>query len=480
MTVRRLRSLSTRLIVYWIAGSLITFFILPPILNLLMSALALFEPATNLESWTTRRARMIVADALRQDADGAKFIAMTDDLRSYAAANPAFRYAALEIGTNTPLRGSFHELALYFQRLDGLDMHAAAFHLESDLNLDARGFERTMRTPIGRAKIIVYGSQFHWDDVFYQIYASFTAVNMVSYGLSAGALSLIALVVVRGGLAPLRAVAVKVSQIDVNSLRQRIPADDLPMELSPFIDAVNTALRRVDDGVARQKRFTANSAHELRTPITVLTTRVEKLEATPLKLDIQRDVRRIRTIVEQLLVLAQISDKAEMAASAPNTLDLVEALIAIVADLAPVALDNHRCLELEAPSEPIYIRAYRWAIESVVINLIENALRAEPENGVVLVRATAGAVIEVIDHGPGVAPAERGMVFEPFWRGGDDTPGTGLGLSIVRELVEKMQGSITVVETPGGGATFTVRFPLREASTAPRGVPPQNGQMRRR
>lgn len=479
MTKRRLRSLSTRLIVYWIAGSLITFFILPPILNLLMSALALFEPATNLESWTTRRARMIVADALRQDADGAKFIAMTDDLRSYAAANPAFRYAALEIGANTPLRGSFHELARYFERLDGLDMHAAAFHLESDPNLDARGFERTMHTPIGRAKIIVYGSQFHWDDVFYQIYASFTAFNMVSYGLSAGALSLIALVVVRRGLAPLRAVAAKVSQIDVNSLRQRIPADDLPTELSPFIDAVNAALRRVDDGVARQKRFTANSAHELRTPITVLTTRVEKLAATPLKLDIQRDVRRIHTIVEQLLVLAQISEKAETAA-APNPLDLVEALVAIVADLAPVALDNHRRLELEAPSGPIYIRAYRWAIESVVDNLIENAIRAEPENGVVLVRATAGATIEVIDHGPGIAPAERGMIFEPFWRGGDDTPGTGLGLSIARELAEKMQGSIAVEETPGGGATFLVRFLPCEASPGPRGAPLHDGHMRRR
>ncbi|BBU60469.1 two-component sensor histidine kinase [Methylosinus sp. C49] len=478
--MRPLRSLSSRLIVYWIAGSLVTFFALPPILNLAMSALSLFEPETNLESWTTRRARTLVAGALRKDEVGAKFIAMTDDLRIYAAANPAFRYAALEIGSNAPLRGSSLELTPYFQTLHGLDLHAAAFHLEGDPNPDARGLERTMNTPVGRAKIIVYGSKFHWDDVFYQIYSSFTAVGLMSYGLLASVVALIAFAVVREALAPLRAVAAKVSQIDVNSLRQHIPTDRLPAELSPFIDAVNTALRRVDDGVARQKRFTANSAHELRTPITVLTARVEKLETTPLKLDIQRDVRRIRTIVEQLLVLAQISEKGVTAASAPNTIDLVEALIAIVADLAPVALDNHRYLELEAPSEPIYIPAYRWAIESVVINLIENALRAEPDNGVVLVRATAGAVIEVIDHGPGIAPPERGMVFEPFWRGGDDTPGTGLGLSIVRELVEKMQGSIAVDETPGGGTTFAVQLPLCDASTAPRGGPPQNGEMRPR
>ncbi|PWB79476.1 MAG: sensor histidine kinase [Methylocystaceae bacterium] len=460
--MRRLRSLSARLAVYWIAGSLVTFFIFPTVINLLMSAFAMLEPETNLESWTTRRARTIVADALRRDADGAAFVAMTADLCDYVANNPAFRYAALEVDSNAPIRGSSLELAAYFQTRDGIDIHGAAFRLESDPNPNARGLERTMNTPIGRAKIIVHGSYFHWDDVPYQIYASFTTTNIMTYGWLAGALSLIAVIVVRRGLSPLRAAAANVSRIDVNSLRQRIPSDELPTELAPFVDAINAALERVDDGVARQRRFTANSAHELRTPVSMLTTRVEKLEATPLKLDIQRDVRRIRTIVEQLLVLAQMSERSNGAAE-PVELDLVDAMVAIVADFAPVALDNGRRLELEAPSEPVFVFAYRWAIESVVTNLIENAVRAEPKNGAVLVRVAPGAVIEVVDHGAGIPASRREMIFEPFWRSSEETPGTGLGLSIVRELVEKMKGTIWVEATPGGGATFRVEFPSRKA-----------------
>lgn len=98
----------------------------------------------------------------------------------------------------------------------------------------------------------------------------------------------------------------------------------------------------------------------------------------------------------------------------------------------------------------------RRALGCIVANLIDNALRAEPEKGTVQVRVKPGATIEVIDHGEGVTPEDRERIFEPFWRKSEATAGTGLGLAIVKDLVEAHGGHIVVVDTPGGGATFKV------------------------
>jgi len=102
--------------------------------------------------------------------------------------------------------------------------------------------------------------------------------------------------------------------------------------------------------------------------------------------------------------------------------------------------------------------------------LIENALRAEPLGGFVIVRLSADGIVNVIDHGLGIGPQERDMIFEPFWRKSDTTPGTGLGLAIARELMEKQGGRLWVAETLGGGATFKLAFARPNASIQPPGV----------
>jgi len=100
-------------------------------------------------------------------------------------------------------------------------------------------------------------------------------------------------------------------------------------------------------------------------------------------------------------------------------------------------------------------------------NLIENAVRAEPPGGTVIVRLSKDAAIEVVDHGEGVATADRERIFEPFWRKSENTPGTGLGLAITKELTTKLGGSIELLETPGGGATFKVTFQQFEDTPRP-------------
>jgi len=102
--------------------------------------------------------------------------------------------------------------------------------------------------------------------------------------------------------------------------------------------------------------------------------------------------------------------------------------------ICPSTIANGRRLELDAPPPPVIARIGRWELECVVGNLIDNALRAEPQGGCVSIRVGADREIEVIDHGEGVAPEDREQIFEPFWRKSDAPPGTGLGLAIVKEI----------------------------------------------
>ena len=131
----------------------------------------------------------------------------------------------------------------------------------------------------------------------------------------------------------------------------------------------------------------------------------------------------------------------------------------MTADLAIVAIDNERQLEFEAPLASVIIRGTEYALKSIIANLINNALRTEPEGGTVIVRVREDAAVEVVDHGEGVAESDRELIFEPFWRKNEATPGTGLGLAISKELTEILGGRIWVEDTPGGGATFKLWFP---------------------
>lgn len=448
----RWRSLSSRLIAYWIVGSAFVFFTLPAVIHLSLAALRLaVYPEVNLESWTTQRARYVVEAALRQERDGRKFVEHTDALRAYMTRNPDFRFAAIDATLGVLLPGSSVELANAFSPLTRVDLIALSFHLADDPNPDARGWVRSIDTGVGRITFILYGAHFHWDDVLYNMSYSFTIQNLFVYLPLAGVMALIAVLVVRRGLAPLRRAAERVARIGVNSLNERIPCAELPLEILPFVESVNNALARVDDSVSRQKRFLANAAHELRTPITILCAHIANPDEATFRQDVKRDARRIRTIVEQLLSVAHIEGQKDAIGKAA---DLGKAALSVILDYMPLAIQNGRTIELDCPPSPVNVHADPWALESVITNLIENAVRAEPAGGTVLVRVLPDATIEVIDHGPGVAAEDRSAIFEPFWRKSDTMPGAGLGLAIAKELMEKLEGHIWVEETPGGGATF--------------------------
>jgi signal transduction histidine kinase len=157
--------------------------------------------------------------------------------------------------------------------------------------------------------------------------------------------------------------------------------------------------------------------------------------------------------VEQLLATARAGERP---GEIEHEVDLVATARSMVSDAALLAIRHRRQIEFEAPSTPVLVRGNQQALEAVVANLIDNAVRAEPENGTVLVRVSDGATIEVVDHGEGVAASDREAIFEPFWRKSEAQPGTGLGLAIAKELMDAHRGRIWVEATPGGGATFKI------------------------
>jgi two-component system, OmpR family, sensor kinase len=404
-----------------------------------------------LDSLAYFRCLDLVKASVIDDEKGRPHIEPSAGLRSESNENPQFIFAVFDPVKDELLRGSARELLSAFTRQS--DIRA----MRMDFVLDRRegyGYVQSVDTPAGRFRIALYGYKFRFADIFHAFWEE--SAEHIYYLYTPLFLSVgIVWLAVRNSLGSLRPAIDEVESIDFGSLKPGIVAKDAPTEIRPFIDAVNAALARLEASAKRMRRYTANAAHELRTPLAILRARLEDTEEPTFKNDLKRDVSRLQAIVEQLLITARLS---EQQVSLDEEIELVNSIRQIVADYLPLALDCGRKLEFEAGTAAILVRGNRRAIECVVANLVDNALRAEPPGGTVSIKVAAPASIEVVDHGEGVALGDREQIFEPFWRKHEASPGTGLGLGIAKELMDRLEGRIWVEETPGGGATFKVAF----------------------
>jgi two-component system OmpR family sensor kinase len=428
--------------------------------GLIVLALAVFplvSPYVNYADIADRTVRELLAASLRRSADGGLILDPSPALRHYAARRPTLAYAAETRAGLRTLEGSAPELAAVLQRLGLLAPHDSDT-LETD-RPGAPGDAIIVTghpTPFGSVIMATAGNVFGHEDLIDLVDDFMPALLPIFAPLVFGTLVVVPLVV-RRSMRPLRLAAEGARQISVRSLDRRLPEAGMPVELMPLVAAVNDALDRLHDQVGRQRLFLANAAHELRTPVAILQARVDGLpHETAVRGDLRRDVHRIRLLVERMLLSARLGERG-MAADEP--IELVGHVRTVVAACAPLAIRGGQAIEFEASVAVVRILGNARAIEGAVTNLIDNALRAAPAGGLVTVAVHAGAVVEVRDHGPGIAPADRVHVFEPFWRKDERGPGTGLGLAIVREVAQLHGGAASVNETPGGGATFRLHLP---------------------
>jgi len=267
---------------------------------------------------------------------------------------------------------------------------------------------------------------------------------------------LLATLSVRRSLLPLRAASAQASAIGPGSIALRLPEADVPTEALPLVVAVNHALDRLEQGFVIQRRFTANAAHVLRTPLTIITARLDTLEGNGQLSALREEVARMNRLVEQLLCVARL-DSLALDVSSP--VDLHQLAEEVVGSIAHLALSACRTIALTGADYPVLVIGNPGAIADALRNLIENALAHTPPESEVVVEVGPEGTISVQDSGPGIPAEDRPQIFERFWRGkGVRTNGAGLGLAIVMEIVRAHGASITVTERVPRGARFDLRF----------------------
>jgi two-component system OmpR family sensor kinase len=240
-------------------------------------------------------------------------------------------------------------------------------------------------------------------------------------------------------------------EIDQRAEQELHPVEDrhLPVEVRPFAVAINRLLARVGQSMESQRRFVADAAHELRSPLTAMSLQAERLAEAEMssvareRLTVLRQgIERGRSLLDQLLTLA----KAQSATDLPKSPVSVQSIYRrVLEDLMPLAEAKHIDIGVEGTLD-----AEVWASEldmiAVVKNLVDNAIRYTPEGGRVdlSVGVSEGKVVlRIQDSGPGIPLAERDRVFDPFYRTlGSEQIGSGLGLSIVQTIANRIGAEI--------------------------------------
>jgi len=271
-------------------------------------------------------------------------------------------------------------------------------------------------------------------------------------------------------------------------LQQRIrarPQDDLspidprqvPEEISPLVGSFNDMLERLGETVEMQKRFIADAAHQMKTPLAGMRMQSELALRQVDPAEIHRSLEQLAKssesatrLVNQLLALARAENQPQ-AGLAFAEVDLAVLARETVQDWVQASFAGQIDLGFEPPEQPVAIAGQPLMLREMLSNLIDNALRYTPAGGSVTVRVRCDgpgepALLEVEDTGPGIAPSERARVFERFYRIlGSNTQGSGLGLAIVREIAQQHGAEIDVFNNPRShsqrfpGTLFRLTFP---------------------
>lgn len=280
----------------------------------------------------------------------------------------------------------------------------------------------------------------------------------------------------RRGLRPLDDAARNMEERSARSLAP-MTADEVPREVLPLVRAINNLLGKLSESLSLQRRFLADAAHELRSPVTAVQLQLQLLERSndpsaqrEAIRELESGVERVRRLVEQLLQVARsepdgLPDPAE-------AVDLGELVRSVVAASSVKA--DARGIDLGAKTAAgVMVCGDAGQLRVLLNNLIENALRYTPHGGVIDAECSlqeGHPVLRVVDSGPGIPPDERERVFDRFYRGQQsgtherESGGSGLGLAIVRAVAERHGASVSL-HTPasGRGLEVKVAFPARAA-----------------
>ncbi len=272
------------------------------------------------------------------------------------------------------------------------------------------------------------------------------------------AMTLDILFLVRRALRPLNRVAMEMQTLSLAAAQGAalapLPESGLPCELRQVVKAANTMLVKLDDALARERTFAADAAHELRTPVAVLRLQIAELPKSPIVDRLDEELAALAHLIGQLLRFAQAED---VMARECRPINIAEVARHVCEDMAPLALARGQELMFVEPGQSPMLPGNATLIGVALRNLVENALRASPSDGVVkVIVIPEGLIVE--DCGPGIADNNKQHIFDRLWQADRRREGAGIGLALVRRIAQLHRGSVTVGDRSGGGARFVLQL----------------------
>lgn len=400
-----------------------------------------------------------IAAAAARGADGDLILRPTRELAQLKAAEPGLWFVVRDRRGRIVTEGDIPpEFASVGAALDAVGQARLGWNIGDPPRPTAR--LKRVETAAGSLQILTGpGDQVPLARIIWTGGLLTASVILPTLILMAGATLIATPMVVRRTLAGLAEAAERARRINDNQRGVRLSSDNVPTEVLPLVQAINDALRRLDDGYARRQRFLMDAAHELRTPIAILSTRLESLSESPDKQRLLADLARLANLAEQLLDLQRMDHDCRSFVP----VDLVMLGRGVAADLAPLAIAAGFELSFEADGSCAQVPGDLLSLRRALTNLVQNAIE-HAGRGTITIRIERGGVMEVSDEGTGIAPECRAQIFEPFQRLRPRDRGAGLGLYLVSEIVRLHRGSITVLDGTGGGARFRIVLPSLPAA----------------
>ena len=275
---------------------------------------------------------------------------------------------------------------------------------------------------------------------------------------------------------PVQQLSAHMKEISPNTLSDSIEIEGGGEEIQELVKSFNQMTEQLDEAFAMQRRFSASAAHELRTPIAVLRTKLdvfkkkkrEQHEYDELVTTMETYIDRLSSIITDLLEFAETSELGEV-----EDVSLDSVIKTVVDDLESVAQNNMINMQIDiqpkaqSEAQTFIVKGNTNLLYRALYNLVENAIRYNNEEGSVNItletRGQEGVII-IADTGVGIAPEQRELVFEPFYRVNKSRSrefgGAGIGLSLVKTILKRHGASITVSENNPQGSVFTIRIPL--------------------
>lgn len=447
----RFRSIISRVVALHVVAIGVTSILMPLALYWLLN-----EAANSLHRDALRAQALTVASFLRPTADGDVTLEIPQEAEPiYSGGYGLYAYAILDS------KGK----VLFTSRHDDVPLSAANESLTTD-SFTRRRSNGTVLIGVNVPRAI--GDHLYWiqvgqdlahrDVIIDDIVASFfPRVAWITFPILL-LLLLIDIMIFRRALDPVREASDTAASIGPTSADVRLSEQSMPAEIVPLVHAVNQALDRLEAGFRAQREFTADMAHELRTPLAIMRARVDTMEDMPLRQSLEADIVNMTRTVNQVLDIAELE---AFVVGGDSKADLQAVCADAVAFMAPLAVDRGKTIALTGAEAPVWVHGHAEALFRAVRNLVENAIRHTPAGGTIEVDVAVDGTVRVLDEGPGVPMAERETIFKRFWRRDRSRPESrGLGLAIVTRVAAAHDGTITVDDRPEGGSVFTLRLRL--------------------